>query len=354
MARFRLGQTIRPANLIAMKTIRIWLIRIVVITLLTAAVIKSPTAFVAALLGVILAGYLFVIWLKWKFWRIVSPLADVGNMTREVTLNLQKTDRPFSNPDKVNANIAVLKEKGFSILGTFTARQLHRTNIVVANNQPEGMHAIIIDIEHLGVTTEFCSRYEDGKSFTCSNTRLPAVLPRPDIHPISSFPEADVQTVLSQFMALRPPTAICKIEDVAIPAQIESLYNEIKVYEIETIEKTANTEAQLLENFIINSGWSAIEWHRRQNNIIIVHNGIKDYDLVSRYENLMDTEDEQYQALKGKIESIIKKNTPIDAFKILSSEIPLKHRLEKVLELDAPVPAHVYLKKSETSSGSSN
>jgi len=337
-----------------MKKVRIWLIRIIVIALLLAAVIKSPTAFVAALLGVVLAGFLFIIWLKRKFWRIVSPLADVSKMTREVTLNLQKIDRQFNNPDRVNADIAFLKEKGFSILGTFTARQLQTTNIVVANNQPEGIQAIIMDLPHLGVTTEFCSRYEDGKSFTCSNTKLPAVLPRPDIHPISRFPEADAQTVFSQFIASRPSTAISKFEDAAIPSQIESLYNEIKVYEIETIEKTANTEALLLENFIINSGWSAIEWHRRQNDIIIVHDKIKDYDLVSRFENLMDTEDEQYEKLKGKIESIIKNNKPIDAFKILSAEIPTKHRLEKVLELGTPVPAHVYLKKPGVSAGALN
>jgi len=58
-----------------MKKVRIWLIRIIVIALLLAAVIKSPTAFVAALLGVVLAGYLFIIWPKWKFWRIVSAAA---------------------------------------------------------------------------------------------------------------------------------------------------------------------------------------------------------------------------------------------------------------------------------------
>jgi hypothetical protein len=329
-----------------MKTARIWLIRILIIALLIAAVIKSPTAFVAALLGVILAGYLLFLWLKWKFWRIISPLTEMGRMTNEVTLTLLKSNRPFHNPEKVNADIATLKQNGFTILGTYTAKQLPTTNIVVANNQSENIHAIIMDMEYQPVITEFCSWYENGATFTCSNTIMPAFLPRPDNHPISRLPKSDAQTVLNQFKATRPAATLCQIPDAEVVSQIEALYNEIKVYEVETIENTTSTEAQLLENFIIKSGWSAIEWHRKQNNIVIIHDKIKDYELISKYEEIVDDEDEQYQKRKGRAESIIKNNTPINAFKILITEIPTKQRLEKILELTEPIPAHVYLKKS--------
>lgn len=271
-----------------------------IIALLTAAVIKSPTAFVAALLGVILAGYLLFIWIKWKFWRIFSPLAEVSRMTKEVTLNLQKSNKPFYNSEKVNADIQTLKQKGFTILGTYAAKNLASTNIVVANHQSQDAHAIIIDIEYQGVTTEFCSRYESGATFTCSNTLTPAFLPRPDNHPISRFPNANTQTVLDQFKTTRPPSDICKIPDSEILSQIELLYNEIKVYQIETTESTANIETQLLEKFIVSSGWSAIEWHRKQNNVVIIHDKIKDYELVSRYEGLIHNEDEPYETLKGR------------------------------------------------------
>jgi hypothetical protein len=329
-----------------MKTARIWLTRILIIVLLLAAVIKSPTAFVAALAGVILAGYLLFLWLKWKFWRFIAPLTEMGRMTNEVTLTLLKMNRPFHNPEKVNADIAALKQNGFTILGTYTAKQLPTTNIVVANNQPENVHAIIMDMEFQPVITEFCSRYESGASFTCSNTIMPAFLPRPDNHPISRLPKSDAQTVLNHFKATRPAANLCQIPDAEVVSQIEALYNEIKVYEVETIENTTGTEALLLENFIIQSGWSAIEWHRKQNDIIIIHDKIKDYELISKYEEMVDDEDEQYQKRKGRAESIIKNNTPINAFKILITEIPTKQRLEKIQELTEPIPAHVYLKKS--------
>lgn len=331
-----------------MKMARVWIVRILIIALLAVAIIKSPTAFVAALAGVILAGYLIFIWLKWKFWRILAPFKEMGRMTNEVTLNLQKSNRPFHNPEKVNAAIATLQQNGFTILGTYTAKQLPTTNIVVANHHSEGMHAIIMDMEYQPVITEFCSRYESGATFTCSNTFMPAFLPRPDNHPISRFPKADAQTVLNQFKATRPPNAIYKIPDAEVISQIEALYNEIKVYEVETIENTTSTEAQLLENFIINSGWSAIEWHRKQNDIVIIHDQIKDYELISKYEEMVDDEDEQYQKRKRRAESIIKNNPPLVAFQILIAEIPTKQRLEKILELTEPIPAHVYLKKSAT------
>jgi hypothetical protein len=331
-----------------MKTTRIWLTRILIIALLLAAVIKSPTAFVAALAGVILAGYLIFLWLKWKFWRIISPLTEMGRMTNEVTLTLLKSNRPFHNPEKVKADIETLKQNGFTILGTYSAKQLPTTNIVVANHQTESVHAIIMDVEYQPVITEFCSRYENETTFTCSNTIMPACLPRPDKHPISRFPKTDAQNVLNQFKATRPVVALCPIPDAEVLSQIEALYNEIKVYEIETLENTTNTEAQLLENFIVNSGWSAIEWHRKQNDIVIIHDRIKDYELISKYEGMVDNEDELYQKRKGRAESIIKNNTPINAFKILIAEIPTKQRLEKILELTEPIPAHVYIKKSAT------
>ena len=72
-----------------MKTVRVWTIRVIIIALLLAAVIKSPTAFVSALVGLILAGYLIYLWLRWKFWRILSPLKDWNHAISQTTLNLQ-------------------------------------------------------------------------------------------------------------------------------------------------------------------------------------------------------------------------------------------------------------------------
>lgn len=325
-------------------TIRVWVIRIIVIALLLAAVIKSPTAFVAALVGIILAGYLIFLWLKWKFWRILSPLSEWGDAISQVTLSLQKSTRPFYHPERANAAIEALKQNGFMILGTYTAKQVSRTNVVLANHENNDVHALIMDTEFLGVTTEFCSRYEDGGSFTCSNTELPGIMPRPDNHPITRLPKAEVQTVLDEFKASRPPSGICKIADKDIQSQVETLYNELKCYEIETLEKTADTDAQLLENFIISSGWSAIEWHRKQPDVVIIHDKLKDYDLISKFEEAIDDEDEQYKKLKGRAESVIRNNPPLEAFRILSSEIPTKIRLKKILELTDPIPAHVYLK----------
>ncbi len=325
------------------KTIRLWITRILIIALLLAAVIKSPTAFVAALAGIILAVYLIWLWIKWKFWRILSPLSDIGNAFREVTLNLQKTGRPLYNPEPVQAALEFLKQNGFTVLGTFTAKQFSNANIVLTNHAAEGIHALIMDIQYLSVTTEFCSRYEDGKTFTCSNTQLPDVLPRPDIHPITRLPKAEVQAVFDQFKATRPQSGICNLKDEEVQAQVESLYGELKSYQLETIEKTVKTDAQLLENFIIASGWTAIEWHRKQHDVLIIHDNLKDYDLISKFEDAVDDEDEQYKKRKNRVESVIRNHKPIEAFQILSAEIPTKTRFRKIHELTEPIPAHVYL-----------
>lgn len=335
-----------------MRTARIWLIRIVIVALLIAAAVKSPTAFVSALFGVILAVYLIFLWIKWKFWRIVSPLQDFGKTANEVTLKLFKTSRKFHNAEQVNASIAILERQGFSMLGTFTARQFSTANIVVGNNQVEGISAIIMDIQYLGVTTEFCTRYEDGSSFTFSNTKIPDVLPRPVNHPIKRLPKAEVQEIFNEFKSSRPASGIYKISDAEIISNIEGFYSELKAYQLETIENTVSIEKELLENFIVKSGWSAIDWHRKQNDIVIIHDKIKDYDLIGRYESLLDTDGTQYQDLKGRVESIIRNHTPIAAFEKLSAEIPTKQRLEKILELSEPIPAHVYIKKVEHSSPS--
>jgi hypothetical protein len=329
-----------------MNTVRIWLIRVIIITLLAVAVIKSPTAFVAALLGVILAGYLIFIWIKWKFWRILSPLADMGNQMREVTLSLQKANPRFHKPERVQADIEIFKRNGFTILGTYTAKQIPATNIVLANNESEGIHALIMDMEHLGPITEYCSKYEDERTFTCSNTRIPEFMPRPDTHAVSRFPGLDAQEVLNRFKESRPASGIRKIKGDEIPQFVESLYRELKVYAIESITNASDLENQLLENFIVNSGWSAIEWHRKQNDVLIIHDQIKNYELISKYESAVDDEDEQYQKMKGRIESIIKGNTPLNAFKLLTSEIPTMNKLQKIHELSEPIPAHVYIKVS--------
>jgi len=329
------------------KTVRLWITRTIIIALLVVAVIKSPTAFVSALAGVILAVYLIVIWLKWKFWRIISPLNDMSKAVRQTTLSLQKSGNPFFRTEPVKAAQRVLEQNGFTILGTYAAEQLPRTNIILANNEPEGIHALIIDTEYLGTITEYCSKYEDGRTFTCSNTKMPAILPRPDDHPISRLPDLDAQGVLGHFKESRPTTGIYKLKDGEIQSQVEALYHELKVYEIEAIERSINLEAQLLEKFIIDSGWSAIEWHRKQNDVVIVHDKIKDYELISRYEDAIDDEDEQYQKMKHRVESIIKNNPPIEAFKILSQEIPTKAKLKKIHELTEPVLAHVYLKVTQ-------
>jgi len=326
------------------KTIRVWIIRIIVIALLLLAVIKSPTAFVAALAGIILAAYLVWLWIKWKFWRIFSPLGEWNDAISRVTLNLQKSDQPFYNPEPVKAASEFLAQNGFTNLGNFTGKQLSGVmNIVLTNHESEGMHAIIMDRKHLGIITEFCSRYENGGTFTCSNTELPAVLPRSESHPIIRLPKAEVQTVFTRFKESRPQSAICRLKDDELQSHIESLYNELKTYEIEALEKALSNDAQLLENFIIASGWTAIEWHRRQNDVLIIHDKLKDYDLISKFEDAIDDEDEQYKKSKGRAESIIRNNTPIKAFEILTSEIPTKIRLKKIHELTEPVPAHVYL-----------
>jgi hypothetical protein len=100
---------------------------------------------------------------------------------------------------------------------------------------------------------------------------------------------------------------------------------------------------ELREEFLTQSNWSALEWDKKQNRIVIIHNQMPTSEVVNAYLYPLPSSDgDEDVARRAKTELVVQETSRTAAFERLVHDNP-QAGFEKIMELSTPVPAIVYL-----------
>ena len=114
-------------------------------------------------------------------------------------------------------------------------------------------------------------------------------------------------------------------------------------------------DRQLREEFLAWSGWSAIDWDRKQSRVVFIHDELRSHEVVDAYLSALHLEDEHEHAReKQRAETLVQETTKTAALEKMIQESPHKVALEKLMELTTPVRANVYLSPEEEHGGHDN
>jgi hypothetical protein len=180
--------------------------------------------------------------------------------------------------------------------------------------------------------------------FTCTNSKIPSFLDRPPGKIIERHPGLGLKELLREFMKNRPDKPMLPIKPMEFAPRFEQYHKELMEWQTQVAEINDKLRRELREEFLAKANWSAVEWDRNQNRIVIIFDEMRESDLVNAYYSFLPSSDEEENdPRKEQIEAIASQLPRIAAFERLIQEIPLNPPFEKVLELTSPVPATVYL-----------
>ncbi len=330
-----------------MPTWKKWLIRVIFWGVIIGAIVAWPQGVGAVLAGGAILLLVLVLWIKYKIKKFLAPLQDLELFPESIKLTLQEKVS-WNKADLVAAASEAIKASGFEPIGTFTINKSTNQFVEAFMNEKESAYAVVYDFPFTDVVVDYVSEFEDGSCFTCSNTQLPEILEYPSGRTVDRHPGMDAGPLYEEFVSARPDGPRMPVSADGFVARFEQYHAEVMAWNREQVDYREKLAQALHEEFLAQSNWSAIEWDRKQNRVVFVHDALPSREVVDMYVSALCLEDEgEFDREKKRAEALVKEATKTDAFERMIQESPHQVGLEKLMELTTPVRANVYLSAAE-------
>jgi hypothetical protein len=320
-----------------------WLVRLIFWGFIIFAIIKWPQGVGAVLAGGAILLLALIFWIKYKIRKWLKPLENFKLFYPELTL-IGQEKVSWNHPEAMEKQIEELRTSGFRQIGSYKLQEMNAANIFAALNEKEAIYAAVYDLPRVDVMLDLVTIYEDNTTFTCSNSEIAGFLQRPPGKLVERHPGLGAEELLRELLKNRPdkPRLAVKPEDF-VP-RFERYHKELMEWQHIHAESVEKLNRELREEFLAKANWSAIEWDRKQNRVVIIHDQMPENEVVDAYRSwLPDCGDEQEDGRNQQIENIAHESPRLAAFERMIREVPHHPPFEKIVELTSPVPACVYL-----------
>ena len=129
----------------------------------------------------------------------------------------------WQDEKKMSALVSPLVFNGFSDIGTYGIREMMGVRVRFFVNVADNSAACVYEHSKAGYWVDLYSRYADGGSFTCSNSKPTGLVERQG-HRIVHAPGLDSNQLIAKFRAERPKAPFEPVDPEKVPEQFEKTY----------------------------------------------------------------------------------------------------------------------------------
>ncbi len=327
-----------------MKTFLKWVIRIIFWAAMIAVVVIFPKTVGAIVAGLLIAFLLIYYFIIWKIKKWLAPLKDLDLFPMQIKIT-QSSRTKWHHTDKIKAIEGSLTSLGYEKIGEFTAGKMPGLNLDGFIAKDGTSYALAYDIQYMNPYVDFFSMFTDGTSCTFTNTVQPPIFERSPMNPMSRFPELGIPELHGKFIRERPSNEIRKFSKEEFIPILEKNYADERDWQMKCAQDQERLSRELRENFLMRSGWTAIEWEKKQNRVTFIHDRLKGYEVVDIYRSCLDDDclEEKRTEEENNAKELFKLKPPSLAFDEIINNLPEKTRPVKILELSIPITATAYL-----------
>ncbi len=325
----------------------VWTIRAALLAVVVTALVYSPRGVMTVVAGILIAAVVIYWWLRRKFKKLIGPLADMDFFPDRIQLQLQKR-AAWTHEEEASRQESALLELGYKSLGRFTIDKTPGVLLGGFHGTSPPSFAVINDWEHLDVNLDFVCRFEDGSYLTCTSSSVTEVLERPPHMPIVRLPEADPHSLHERFVAEIGGRPVAPLTPDEFTSLYETYHAEHQAWQLENAEQNEQLERAIRESFLESAGWSAIEWDRKRERVVFVHDSLQKWIVAETYLDAHDFDDDLYDREEVRAKEVCAELPPRRAFAALLESAPGGSGVSKLLELSEPVPVDAYLEPEDS------
>jgi hypothetical protein len=320
-----------------------WLINLSVPAVIIAAIYISPraVAIVVGSLAIVLVAVVW--WIKVKIRKFIEPFKNLEFYPGTVDL-IPATDIQWHKPEEVEAMSTAFRKLGFAHTGDYRAEKDAGINFRGFVHIEQRIYALIYDLEYMSDRFDLVTAYEDGSYMTYSNTDLPEILERPPTMPIERMPGASVKAVYEQCIAKRPAGAMKAVSADALASSLKQYVDEENRWRVEHADWEEKLRLQIEETFLATVGWSAIEWNRKEDRVVFVHDSLRKMDAFERFVNSVYVDDDDLEArISSQAHDLVAELSIRRAFAKMIELAPAGQEFEKIATFNVELDVDAYL-----------
>ena len=326
-----------------------WLIRLVFWSVVVVALVfwaREVAIVVASMLLVLLIVYF---WIVYKIKKWLKPLENMNLFPTEIHLLPAKHIEAHHGEEEQH-NSETLLRFGFESIGFFTVDAMPGVNVHAFVHPEKSAYAAVYDEQSLGVWVDIVSEYRDGSYFTITTNKAVPDMERPPDKIVERYEGEDLGEMFTQFLEARPDGEWRPVSREGFAESVERYFAEEQAWQMERVDQEEEFARQLRESFLEASGWSAIEWDRKQHRVIFIHDHLGKDEVEELYMDgwhVDEGDDEEYDAMydaeADRAKRLAKSLKPREAMAAMIEKTSGKGQFEKLLAIQSPVEADVYL-----------
>lgn len=335
-------------------------------------------------LGVVLLAAIVFLLIRRKLRGFAEKLKELGPVLAGLNVPPFRIDlRPredfdeWADAEAVEQKVEAFEELGFQKINEFEIDEIF-TSMVALHHPETRAVGVVYEQPQLGVWVDIVSDYEDGRQFTAS-TGQPDLLEKPPGKLFFNAPELRVPELYERFLRERPPEGMLSVPVEGFTAYFEREWTEEMTWrgarrgptaeEVRAIAERDGNETtpeqidgvqgawqsryaeffadELREEYLRSGALSAAEWEKVRDRLLFVHEWSPARELA---EQIIDAGEEEEEDGDEQVERMTGEFAPHnhrESFQRLNAQLPEGRRLERIGELQEPVPADVYLTRDE-------
>lgn len=328
----------------SMPTWKIWLYRIILLAIVGGAIYISPRGVAVVVASLAIVAIAIIWWIKMKIRKFVEPFKNFELIPSTVDLK-PTTITSWHEPEQVERETAQFRELGFEHAGDFTAEKMADVNFRGFIHTEHRLHVLMYDMPHLQNKFDIVTAYEDGSYMTYTNSDFPELLERPPTQPIERLPNVDVKTLFDHCIANRPDKPMKLVPKEELAATIKSYVEEEHLWRIENAEQEDRLRDLTEETFLNETGWSAIEWNRKEDRVLFIHERLRKMDAVELFMDSIRVEDSDHDRIQSMANNLVAEMPIRKAFSQMIELPPAGQAFEKLItfRIDDNVEVDAYL-----------
>ncbi len=346
--------------------LRKWTIRLIVWAVLLAPLLLWPKVVGGALLALIILAAALWYFVKWKFRKFFKQLGEaMGGIATaygpfalldDDMILLPAAQAKLHHPREAIGYREALGALGFVGVGSFQVEQVDDFSLSVFCHSDKRLWALVYDYEADCVLDVFGQK-SDETFFAATNGVPDLMVENARNAPVACCKDMDAPDVLAAAEALVAPADRATPSVDAFSTLFFAYVRSRRVWLFGDSELQEQRQKALRVAFLEQSGWTALEWDRKQGRVFFVH---EESELNSLAYQLMemagfpeedeDEEDGEEHAYDRELEAIresLLRGSLRANFRAQLEARELQEKCPFVMSLEEPVPADVYVSDTE-------
>jgi len=323
---------------------KIWTIRIILLVILIGVIIAWPRGFVAVVGGLAIFVLIVFYWIRYKIkkWWGDTGLENGFFPTDVHITNVSK--HQWKLPEQIQARTEEFEQAGFIKLGDYAIEEMSSIKIRAFMLESECLYGVIYEDSLPQILIDITTTYENGKILTYTTTQSIG-LEQPSYKQIVRMPQSTgVAELLHEFRGKCTDNPCVPVSSEDFPERITRSVEEENQWRTNFYQELERRDEELVENYLIQSGVSGIEWEKTRDRIVFIHSQLSKSDLVNEYTRLLNDENQrEYNLKEFRAKKLFDEDKQLEVFSQLINDLPDDGKPQKVAELDEPLKAHVYL-----------